>query len=135
MSGASGRMRRVDAAMRQVLSEAIPTLKDPRIGFVTVTAVDTTSDLDHAKVWVSVLGSERKRSQTLEALAGATGVLQARIGRELHLRRTPQLEFVYDNAVEHGVRMTQLIDELAPPGPAGAGAGGARCRNVISHPS
>ena len=107
-------MRRVDEAVKQVLSEAIPTLKDPRIGFVTVTAVDTTSDLDHAKVWVSVLGSERQREKSLEALEGASGVLQATLGRELRLRRTPRLEFVYDRAVERGVRMTRLIDELAP---------------------
>jgi ribosome-binding factor A len=110
----SGRMRRVDEAVKQVLSEAIPTLKDPRIGFVTVTAVDTTTDLDHAKVWVSVFGTERQRERTLAALEGATGVLQAVLGRELELRRTPRLEFVYDRAVEHGVHMTHLIDELAP---------------------
>jgi len=108
-------MRRVNAAVKEVLSEAIPTLKDPRIGFVTVTTVETTSDLDHAKVWVSVFGGERQRERTLNALDGATGVLQARLGRELGLRRTPRLEFVYDRAVEHGVRMTHLIDELAPP--------------------
>jgi ribosome-binding factor A len=107
-------MRRVDAAMKQVLSEAIPTLKDPRIGFVTVTAVETTRDLDHAKVWLSVFGNARQREKTLQALDGASGVLQARVNRELKLRRTPQLEFVYDRAVEHGVHMTQLIDELAP---------------------
>ena len=107
-------MRRVDEAVKQVLSETIPTLKYPRIGFVTVTAVDTTSDLDHAKVWVSVFGSERQREQTLQALGGASGVLQAALNRELKLRRTPRLEFVYDRAVEHGVRMTHLIDELAP---------------------
>ena len=108
------RMRRVDEAMKQVLSEAIPTLKDPRIGFVTVTTVETSRDLDHAKVWLSVFGNERKRAKTLEALAGASGVLQARINRELKLRRTPHLEFVYDRAVAHGVHMTHLIDELAP---------------------
>jgi ribosome-binding factor A len=108
-------MRRVDEAVKQVLSESIPTLKDPRIGFVTVTAVETTTDLEHAKVWVSVLGGEGQRKQTLRALEGAAGVLQARLGRELGLRRTPRLEFVYDRAVEHGVRMTRLIDELAPP--------------------
>jgi ribosome-binding factor A len=107
-------MRRVDEAMKQVLSEAIPTLKDPRIGFVTVTAVETSRDLDHAKVWVSVFGSDKQRARTLEALAGAVGVLQARVNRELKLRRTPHLEFVYDRAVEHGVRMTHLIDELSP---------------------
>lgn len=108
------RMRRIDEAMKQVLSEGIPTLKDPRIGFVTVTAVETSRDLDHAKVWVSVFGSDRQREKTLEALAGAVGVLQARINRELKLRRTPHLVFVYDRAVEHGVRMTHLIDELSP---------------------
>ena len=108
-------MRRVNEAVKQVLSEAIPTLKDPRIGFVTVTTVETTSDLDHAKVWVSVLGGEGQRKKTLQALDGAAGVLQGRVGKELGLRRTPRLEFVYDRAVEHGVRMTQLIDELAPP--------------------
>ena len=108
------RMRRVDEAMKKVISEAIPTLKDPRIGFVTVTSVETSRDLDHAKVWLSVFGSEKQRKGTLEALEGAAGVLQARINRELKLRRTPQLEFVYDRAVEHGVHMTHLIDELAP---------------------
>lgn len=108
------RMRKVDEGMRHVLSEAIPKLKDPRIGFVTVTAVDTTSDLDQAKVWVSVFGNERQRVATLEALEGAAGLLQAKIGRELRLRRTPKLTFVYDRSVAHGVEMTKLIDELAP---------------------
>lgn len=107
-------MRKVDEGVRQVLSEAIPTLKDPRIGFVTVTAVETTSDLDHAKVWVSVYGGERQRAATLRALEGAAGPLQARLGRELGLRRTPRLTFVYDRSVEHGVTMTKLIDELTP---------------------
>ena len=107
-------MRRVDEAMKHVISEAIPMLKDPRIGFVTVTAVETTRDLEHAKVWLSVLGTERQRERTLAALEGAAGVLQARVNRELKLRRTPHLEFVHDRAVEHGVRMTHLIDELAP---------------------
>ena len=110
----SGRMRRVNETVKQVLSEAIPTLKDPRIGFVTVTSVETSRDLEHAKVWLSVFGSEKQRARTLVALEGAAGVLQARINRELKLRRTPHLEFVYDRAVEHGVRMTHLIDELAP---------------------
>jgi ribosome-binding factor A len=108
------RMRRIDEAMKQVLSEAIPTLKDPRIGFVTVTTVETSRDLDHAKVWISVFGTEKQRERTLEALDGAKGVLQSRVNGALKLRRTPHLKFVYDRAVEHGVRMTHLIDELAP---------------------
>lgn len=108
------RLRRVDEAMRKVLSEGIAELKDPRIGFVTVTAVQVTRDLEHATVWVSVLGKEKVREHALVALAGAAGVLQARINRELHLRRTPHLRFTYDAAVERGVQMSTLIDELAP---------------------
>ncbi len=108
----SGRMRRVNESVRQVLSEALPELKDPRIGFVTVTGVETSADLRHARVFVSVLGSERVREQTLARLAAAHGVLQARLARELRLKRTPTLAFEYDPSVEAGVRMTKLIDEL-----------------------
>jgi ribosome-binding factor A len=110
------RMRRVNESVRQVLSEAVLELKDPRIGFVTVTGVETSADLQHARVFVSVLASAKKRQRTLDGLTAAHGVLQARLGRELHLKRTPQLEFVYDPTVERGVAMTKLIDELAPPG-------------------
>jgi ribosome-binding factor A len=108
------RMRRVNEAVREVLSEAVSELKDPRIGFVTVTGVETSADLRHATVFVSVLAAESKREQTLAGLAAAHGVLQARIARELRMKRTPQLTFEYDPTVERGVRMTQLIDELAP---------------------
>jgi ribosome-binding factor A len=109
----SDRLRRVDEAVKEVLSEGIGELKDPRIGFVTVTGVRTSPDLRHARVFVSVLGSERKRELSLAVLAAAHGVLQARLARELRLKRTPQLAFEYDPSVERGVRMTQLIDELA----------------------
>ena len=111
----------MNEAVRQVLSEAVPELKDPRVGFVTVTGVETTSDLRHAKVFVSVLGSEQAQQDTLTALEGAQGVLQGRIASELRLKRTPQLAFEYDPAVERGVRMTRLIDELAPDDPDPAG--------------
>jgi ribosome-binding factor A len=110
----NGRMRRVNEAVRQVLSEAVGELKDPRIGFVTVTGVETSPDLRHARVYVSVLGAEQKQRQSLAGLEAAHGVLQARLARELRLKRTPQLAFEYDPTVERGVRMTQLIDELAP---------------------
>jgi ribosome-binding factor A len=107
----------VNAAVREVLSEAVGELKDPRIGFVTVTGVETSTDLRQAVVFVSVLGSERKREQTIEGLQAAHGILQGRIARELRMKRTPQLTFEYDPTVERGVRMTQLIDELAPDDP------------------
>lgn len=110
-------MRRVNAAVREVLSETVGELKDPRIGFVTVTGVVTSPDLRTARVFVSVLGSEKKREATLAGLDAAHGVLQARIARELRLKRTPQLTFEYDDSVERGVRMSHLIDELAPDDP------------------
>jgi ribosome-binding factor A len=108
------RMRRVNESVRQVLSEAIGQLKDPRIGFVTLTGVQTSPDLRHARVFVSVLGSERKRIATMAGLQAAHTVLQARLASELRMKRTPQLAFEYDPSVERGVRMTKLIDELAP---------------------
>jgi ribosome-binding factor A len=95
----------------------VPTLKDPRIGFVTVTAVQATTDLKQATVWVSVLGTEQERERTLEGLQRAHGILQASVARELGLRRTPVLAFEYDPSVERGVRLTQMIDELAPEPP------------------
>jgi ribosome-binding factor A len=107
-------MRKVNELLREVLSEAMLDLKDPRIGFVTVTAVRTSPDLRQATVYVSVLGSERKRERSLEGLEAAHGVLQARIGNEVRLKRTPTLTFEYDPTVEEGVRMSKLIDELAP---------------------
>ena len=108
------RMRRVNESVRQVLSEHVGRLKDPRIGFVTVTAVETSPDLRQARVFVSVLGGERKRAQTLAGLDAAHSVLQSALARELRMKRTPQLTFEYDPSVERGVRMTKLIDELAP---------------------
>jgi ribosome-binding factor A len=109
----SERIRRVNESVRAVIADGVGALKDPRIGMVTVTGVDVTPDLREARVYVSVLGGERKRRETLAGLASAHGVLQARINRELNLRRTPTLTFSYDDSVEQGVRMTQLIDELA----------------------
>ena len=108
------RMRRVNMALKEVLSEGIGELKDPRIGFVTVTGVVASPDLRHAKVFVSVLGSERRREATLAGLQSSHGVLQAAVNRELRLKRTPQLSFEYDPTIEEGVRLTRLIDELDP---------------------
>ena len=110
----SARMRRVNQSLREVLSDSLGGLNDPRIRLVTITGVDTTPDLRQATVFVSVLGSERRRRQALDGLAAAHGVLQARLARELRMKRTPQLAFEYDPSIEHGVRMSKLIDELAP---------------------
>jgi ribosome-binding factor A len=110
----SERMRRVNESVRQVLAETLPELKDPRIGLVTVTAVETAPDLRHAVVYVSVLGGEKRRARSLAALERAHGVLQQRVARELRLRRTPQLIFQYDETVDRALRMSELIDQVVP---------------------
>jgi ribosome-binding factor A len=108
----SGRMRRVDGAMRVVLSETIATqLKDPRVGFVTVTGVKTSQDLRHARVYVSVLGTDAEREVTLEGLRSAVGFLQQRVATELTLKHTPSLTFEYDGSVDHGMRISELLNE------------------------
>jgi ribosome-binding factor A len=109
----SERMRRVNESVRAVVAETVGTLKDPRIGLVTVTAVRLTPDLREGTVYVSVLGSEKKRRATLAGLESAHGVVQGRVARELGLKRTPLLTFEYDQSVERAVRMTALIDQLA----------------------
>jgi ribosome-binding factor A len=112
----TGRMRRVDEAVRAVLSDAIAKdLLDPRIGFVTVTAVNTSPDLRHARVYVSVLGDEQARVETLEGLRSAHGFLQGRVAAELTLKHTPMLTFEYDESVDRGMRITRLIDQGAEP--------------------
>jgi ribosome-binding factor A len=107
----SDRLRRVDEAVRQVLSDAVTgDLKDPRVGFVTVTAVRTTPDLRHARVFVSVLGDAPQREATLDGLRSAHGYLQRRVAGELRLKHTPTLSFEYDDSVDRGMRISQLID-------------------------
>jgi len=104
-------MRRVNEAVREVLSTAIGDVKDPRVGFVTVTAVDTSQDLRRARVFVSVLGDETQREQSLAGLASSHGFLQSRVARELRMKHTPQLEFSYDDSVDRGMRVNELLRE------------------------
>lgn len=107
----SGRMRRVNEAVRAVLSDALArSLKDPRIGFVTITAVNTSPDLRHARVYVSVLGSEEEREASLEGLRSAHGYLQGRVARELRIKHTPTLSFEYDETIDRGMRISELLD-------------------------
>jgi ribosome-binding factor A len=115
----SGRMRRVDEAVRQVLSDAMTSaLKDPRIGFVTVTDVRTSPDLRHATVFVSVLGSDAERAASIDGLQSAHGYLQSRVNSELHLKYTPQLTFEYDATTDRALRVEELLHEDS----AGGGA-------------
>jgi ribosome-binding factor A len=109
----SGRMRRVDEAIRQVLGDAVQgELKDPRVGFVTVTDVRTSADLRHARVYVSVLGDAEQREATMAGLRSAHGFLQGKVAAELHLKRTPTLEMYYDDTTDRALRIDALIDEI-----------------------
>ncbi|MGN6189112.1 MAG: 30S ribosome-binding factor RbfA [Conexibacter sp.] len=112
----TSRMRRVDEAVRAVLSDVITQeLKDPRIGFVTVTAVKTSPDLRHARVYVSVLGDEQTRGDSLLGLNSAHGFLQRRVASELRLKHTPTLAFEYDDTVDRGIRLSALLDDRDEP--------------------
>ena len=100
----------MNEAVREVISVHVAQrLEDPRIGFVTLTSVETTPDLRRARVYVSVMGSGEEREQALAGLRSSRGLLQAEIGRQLHMKRTPTLEFLHDPSIEHGMRITELL--------------------------
>jgi len=106
------RMRRVNEAVREVVSaRLLEGLRDPRIGFVTVTSVDTSPDLRHARVYVSVLGSDEQRTETMAGLESAHGVLQQAVAHELRMKNTPTLQFVFDESIDTGMRISELLDE------------------------
>ena len=114
------RMRRINEVLREVVGATISGgLSDPRIGFVTVTSVETSPDLRSARVFVSVLGDESEREATLEGLRSSHGVIQTRIADETRMKRTPTLTFHYDDTIEQGVRISQLLEEEQPPTPNG----------------
>ncbi len=140
---ASYRMRRVNEALKEIIGTALAReIKDPRIGFVTLTGVDTAPDLSHAKVFVSVYGKQKEKDATLEGLRAARPYLQRLISDELDLKRTPTLEFVYDQSVDQGMRIQAMLkasgvadlppeeisglaDDLAPSAPTGDETAGA----------
>jgi ribosome-binding factor A len=109
---AGPRMRRINEVLREVVGAAVAgDLNDPRIGFVTVTSVETSPDLRTAKVFVSVLGDEDEREATLQGLRSSHGVIQSRIAAETRMKRTPTLTFHYDDTVERGVRISELLED------------------------
>ena len=105
------RLLRINESIKETLSSVITAegLKDPRIGFVTVTGVETSSDLRHAKVFVSVLGKLAEREATMQALDKSRGFLQTRLNASLHMRRTPQLVFVYDGTLDNALHIEKLM--------------------------
>ena len=113
MSGPA-RMPRVNELLREVIAEEIIKLKDPDIGFVTITAVDTSPDLRSAIVFYSVLGSDEEKAATARALERASPHLRSRLGTQVHIKYTPALEFRVDAAIDAGLRMEQLVRDLEP---------------------
>lgn len=117
---ASYRMRRVNEALKEIIGTALSQqLKDPRIGFVTVTGVETAPDFSHAKVFISVYGKQSEKDSTMEGLRAARSFLQRVIGDELALKRTPTLDFVYDGTIDRGMRIQAIlrssgVEELTP---------------------
>ncbi|GAB2722232.1 30S ribosome-binding factor RbfA [Paenibacillus thermoaerophilus] len=107
------RVGRVGEQIKKEMSLLLQNeLKDPRIGFVTVTGVDVTNDLSIATVYLSVLGDDEQKETTLKALAQATGFIRSEIGRRIRLRKTPELQFKFDSSIEYGSRIDKLLNEL-----------------------
>lgn len=119
------RPERVGEAIKEEISDILRNeIKDPRIGFVSVVEVEVSPDLRHAKVYVSVLGDEEARVQSLKGLESATGFIRSEIGRRIRLRHTPEILFRLDKSIEHGVKIARLLNEIRPDG-EGEGKGKA----------
>ncbi len=108
------RIERVNSLIRQEISQLLQReVKDPRLGnFIAVTEVVTTADLKFAKVFVSYIGSEAERQETLNVLAAAAGFFRKELGRRINLRYVPELNFRWDDSIERGDRLLQLMDNL-----------------------
>ncbi|HET9333299.1 MAG TPA: 30S ribosome-binding factor RbfA [Gemmatimonadota bacterium] len=116
------RTERVDELLKQEIARVIRELKDPRVGFATVMDVRTSPDLRHARVYVSVLGEESEKQETIAALGRARGFVRARVGEEISLKYLPELHFELDRTLERAARIEELLEDL-PPEPEDGVAG------------
>lgn len=120
------RVARLGEQFRREITEILQReVKDPRVGFVTITAVDVTPDLYHARVYVRIMGDEARKAEALEGLDAAAPFIRGELGQRLHIRRTPELHFELDRSLEHAQRIEQLLREVRPGGDAESGTGGA----------
>lgn len=106
------RIDRVDELLKEEIAGVLRDAKDPRVGFVTVMDVKTTPDLRHARVYVSVLGEEEEKQETMEVLRKASGWVRVRVGEEVTLKFLPELHFELDRTLERAARLDELIDEM-----------------------
>lgn len=109
----SPRMRKVNELLREVIAEEAAQLKDPRIGFLTITGVDTAPNLRNARVYYSVLGDDEQRAETDAALKSAARRFQAAIGQQTRLKYTPVLEFLIDPSIDQGLRIDALLQQIS----------------------
>lgn len=106
------RMRKINELIREIVAESVLDLKDPRIGFLTITGAETSRDLRQAIVYYSVLGTEDDKKQTADALVSAAPRIQHQIGLQTKLRYTPKVEFRVDRAIDEGLKIDQMVREL-----------------------
>ncbi|KZE71939.1 30S ribosome-binding factor RbfA [Paenibacillus elgii] len=107
------RVGRVGEQIKKELSQIIQSeLKDPRIGFITVTGVDVTNDFSQAKVYLSVLGSDEQKEETLKALARGTGFIRSELGKRIRMRKIPELLFKFDASIDYGSKIETLIHQI-----------------------
>ncbi|MCB1246948.1 MAG: 30S ribosome-binding factor RbfA [Acidimicrobiia bacterium] len=106
-------MRKIDELIREVVADEVPALKDPRIGFVTITGAETSPDLHHAIIFYSAMGSPEEQAATAAGLGSAIPHLQRRIGSQVRLRNTPKLEFRVDPSIDEGIRISERLREMS----------------------
>jgi ribosome-binding factor A len=106
------RKERVEGLLQQVVCEILREIKDPRIGFMTVTGVKMSPDLRHARVYFSVIGDDQARENTLKGLRSATGFIRTELGRKIRLRYTPEIDFTVDSSLEHGMKIFGLLKQI-----------------------
>ncbi len=112
------RQKRLGELLKKEISDMLTRgIKDPRIGFVSITSIEVSGDLRHAKVFVSVYGSEQERKSTVAGLKSAAGYIRKELGQRLRVRRVPEISIIYDESLERGSRILELIDSVVPEEP------------------
>jgi len=108
----SFRLERVQELLKEVISEVMRELKDPRVGFATITDVVMSADLRHAKIYVSILGSDQEQDETMKGLNNARGFIRREISKNIRLKHIPDITFHFDESIERGVRVVHIINEV-----------------------
>jgi ribosome-binding factor A len=109
---ANPRASRIGDQMRDELARLIRDLKDPRVGFVSIVRVDVSGDLRHAKIYISVMGNEEQKKESMKGLVSATGFLRSELANQMRLRHVPELHFLLDSSIDHGTRIAQLLVQV-----------------------